>query len=391
MLTLVLLAIATLTVMTTETLPVGLLPQMAFGLGATEAELSLLISVYGAVVVIGAVPLSILVSRVAPRAAMIGVLVAFIVSVSATAASTDITVALAARVAGGAAHAVFYSCSFTVATSVVSPEWKGRAIALVAAGNALALALGVPAGTALGVGWGWQAPFWASAGVLVVIVMGFVISYRPLSAPPTGTRPSTRMLLRAIRSWPLARVALTIILIMGAHFLTYTFVSPTLTRAGVPADLVSVVLVGYGLTGVLSLILAGRWSDTRPRRVLITTVALTAVALGMLFVGQRSTWIVITAIVVWGAAFGAAPALWQLIAVRAAPAAASIGPAVVNSAFNVGISLGAFGGGALLAAFAPADLALPSLALVAIALVLVLRRGWLPGDREATKTEVTRG
>jgi predicted MFS family arabinose efflux permease len=72
--------------------------------------------------------------------------------------------------------------------------------------------------------------------------------------------------------------------------------------------------------------------------------------------------------------------LWQLMAVQAAPSAASIGPAVVNSAFNVGISLGALGGGTLLAVVPAADLALPSLVLVTVALVLVTRPRWLPQD-----------
>jgi predicted MFS family arabinose efflux permease len=379
-LTLVLLMAATLTVMTTETLPVGLLSQMAEGLGVSEGRLGLVVTVYGAVVVVGAVPLSILIARVPPRRAMLVVLALFIVSIGATAASRDLSVALGARVVGGIAHAVFYSCSFTMATSVVAADWKGRAIALVGSGNALALALGVPAATALGAWLGWRVPFWGAAVLLLALLAGLAASYRPLSNPAPEMAPSPRALVDGIRSWPLARVAITIVLVMGAHFLTYTYISPILTGAGVPVAFVSVALAAYGFTGVLGLIVAGRLSDSRPRLLLVVTVALTLVALGLLFVGRASTPVALAALLLWGAAFGAAPVLWQLMAVRAAPAAASIGPAVVNSAFNVGISIGAFGGGSLLAVVAPGVLTVPSAALVAVALLLMVRRRWIPRD-----------
>jgi DHA1 family inner membrane transport protein len=379
-LTLVLLAAATLVVMTTETLPVGLLTQMADSFGVDEGRLGLLVTAYGAVVVLGAVPLSVLIARLPPRSSMLVVLAVFVVSIAATAASGTLGTALVARLVGGAAHAVFYSCSFTMATAVVPERMRGRAVAIVGSGNALALAFGVPAATAVGAWLGWRVPFAGSAGILVVIVAGLALAYRPIPGAAAPHASAWRPLVQEIRSWPLARVALTIIIVMSAHFLTYTYISPILTEAGVPPRLVSVALVAYGIAGVIGLVVAGRFSDAHPGLMIKASVALTLVALGLLWLTRSSAPGAFVATAVWGIAFGAAPVLWQLIAVKAAPAAASIGPAVVNSAFNVGISLGALGGGALFAVAPPADLALPSLVLVAVAFVLVTRRRWLPQD-----------
>lgn len=379
-LTLALLAAATVAIVTTETLPVGLLPQMAAAFGVAEGQIGLMVTVYGLVVVVGAVPLSLLIAKVPPRTAVLGVLGVFVVSIAATAASADLSIALAARVVGGAAHAVFYSCSFAMATSAVDAHWKGRAVAIVGAGNALALALGVPAATALGVWLGWRVPFWGAAALLVGILVGLSVSYRRVASSVAEVPSSMRSLLRGIRSWPLARVALTIVLVTGGHFLTYTYIAPILTDAGVPAASVSVVLAVYGVAGIVTVAIAGRFSDTRPRLLLVASIALTVVAFGLLLLNQDSAAGVVVATALLGAAFGAAPVLWQLTAVRAAPAAASIGPAVVNSAFNVGISLGALVGGSLVTRVEPVDLALPSLGLIAAALLLTLRRGWLPRD-----------
>jgi predicted MFS family arabinose efflux permease len=378
--TLILLAIATLLVMTTETLPVGLLTPMAKGLGVGSSEIGLLVTVYGAVVVVGAIPLSIWMTRLDPRLSMVVVLLMFVVSIAVTASSSDLRTAVVARLLGGAAHAVFYSCSFTLATSVVRESWQGRAVATVGAGNALALALGVPTATALGTWLGWRVPFWAAAAALVTILIGLAISYRPLHQTQLPAAPSAKSLLTSIKSWPLVRVVVTIVLVMGAHFLTYTYISPILADAGLPEGFISLALVAYGVFGVVGLVVAGRYADTYPARLLKVSVALTLVGLTVLWMFRESIAGVIVALVLWGSAFGAAPVLWQLMAVRAAPAAASIGPAAVNSAFNVGISTGALSGGVLLAMIPPAGLALPSILLVAAALALVLSRQWLPRD-----------
>jgi predicted MFS family arabinose efflux permease len=378
-LTLVLLAAATLLVITTETLPVGLLPQMARGLHVGDGQIGLLVTAYGGVVVVGAIPLSAAIARVPPRLAMSVVLAVFVVSIAVTAASAGLGTALVARLVGGAAHAVFSSCSFSIAASVVAERWRGRAVALVGAGNALALALGVPAATALGAATGWRVPFWSASVLLLLIGAVLALSYRPLHALDTVAMPSVPAQLRVAVSGPLARVALTIVLVMTAHFLTYTYISPLLTGAGVPEAAVGFVLVGYGVAGAAALLVGGRLTDRRPRPLLIGTVVVTILSLALLWVFRGAEAGAIGATALWGFGFGAAPVLWQLVAVRAAPSAESIGPAVVNSAFNVGISLGALVGGAAIASVPPATLALLSVVLLVPALALVTRRRWLPG------------
>lgn len=380
-----LLAVATLLVITTETLPVGLLPQIARGLHVSAGRVGLLVTVYGAVVVVGAVPLSALIARFPPRWSMTVVLAVFVASMLGTAASTTLGAAVAARLLGGVAHAVFTSCSFAMAVSVVPPVWRGRAVAITGAGNAVALALGVPAATTLGAQLGWRVPFQLAAAALFAVLVAIVVLHRPSATAGAPEASSARSLLAAAKDPALVRVAVVIVLVMGAHFLTYTYVAPILIGAGVPEASVGLVLIGYGVAGAVGLLVAGRIADRRPRGILIVTIAVTAAALALLWLLRGSAPGAIAATAVWGSAFGAAPVLWQLIAVRAAPASASVGPAVVNSAFNVGISLGALGGGSLLALVPASALALPSVALLAVALVLATRPRWLPADSRTNR------
>ncbi|MDR7276558.1 MFS transporter [Catenuloplanes atrovinosus] len=370
---LTLLAVATLLVMTTETLPIGLLPQVARGLGVAEDRVGLLVTGYGAVVVVAAVPLSAVIARFPIRLATLGVLAVLVVSIGVTAASPGLPTAFAARLLGGAAHAVFYSCTFVMATSAVPERLHARAVAVVGAGNAVALALGVPAATAVGASAGWRTPFWIAAVALTATAVAIGVVYRPVAA--SEARPTAAgHLLRAAVAPPLLRVAATIVLVMTAHFVTYTYVAPLLTGSGIAERAVSLVLLGYGVAGVAGLVVAGRFAQSRLSPLLVASVAITFAALTLLWLLRGSAAGTVAAIILWGTAFGAAPTLWQLTAVRAAPRAASIGPAVVNSAFNVGISAGAWAGGLVLTDLGTGALPLLSMAVLAAAGILLLRR-----------------
>ncbi|WP_163317462.1 MFS transporter, partial [Enterobacter hormaechei] len=65
----------------------------------------------------------------------------------AAAATSSLPVLMAARIAIGMAAGTFMPAANAVAISLVGPERRGRAIAVVTGGLTLATALGVPIGT----------------------------------------------------------------------------------------------------------------------------------------------------------------------------------------------------------------------------------------------------
>ncbi len=380
---LILLAAATFVSMTAETLPVGLLPQIAGGLGTTVQSAGSLVTAYGLVVAIGSVPLSALVARFSRRATLLVVLVVFAVGSAGVALAPSLEVAFVARLVSGAGHAVFYSCAFSIATSVVPETRRGRAASIIGAGNACALGLGVPAATALGVAVGWTAPFFLAAAMFCALVVALALVL-PRSSRVAGRSSSTPVgflgTFRQATAPALVRVGVLILIVMTAHFATYTYVAPILGAAGVAEGQVSVVLLGYGAFGVLGLVLVSFVADSRPRTAAAASIAVMVLVLCALalFAGNPlgASW----SVAVWGLAFGGAPAIWQTLALRAAPTSTSTAPAVVNSTFNVGITLGAVAGGAGLASGATA-LEIGSAAIGVVAFALVLTRGMLAPDR----------
>jgi MFS transporter, DHA1 family, inner membrane transport protein len=368
---LVLLAATTFAAVTTEMLPVGLLPSISAGLGVSESRVGLLVSGYAAVVAVGSIPMAALLERLPRRPVLAALMGTYAVSNAVFAASGGYGLALAARLVAGLAHAAFFAVVVSAAVALVPRPRAGRAVAVVMSGTALALAVGVPVGTALGTALGWRWVFAASAAGLLLLAAAVARLLPDTRVRPGGLAagPERQTVLAGLGQRRLLVMAAVIALLMLGQFTAYTYISPLLLHAGVTREGVSAVLLGYGAAGLAGLALAGVAADRHPRAGLRLTIGLIAACLAGLALAHATLPTVIIA-VIWGMAYGAVPTLTQSAALAAAPAAPDAGPAVVNAMSNVGISGGALIGARELAAGPPPVLAVTGAALAAAALVL---------------------
>src|SRR3954462_15427875 len=149
---------------TAETIPVGLLPQIADGLHVDETDVGLLLTSYAVVAGLSTIPLTALTMRV-PRYLLLAITVAsFVVSQAAASFAPTFLILALARLICARAHGVFWSVIGPVTARLAPPGQAGKATALVFMGNSLAIVLGVPLGTALGQSLGWR----AAVGVIAV-------------------------------------------------------------------------------------------------------------------------------------------------------------------------------------------------------------------------------
>jgi predicted MFS family arabinose efflux permease len=322
---------------TAETIPVGLLPQIADGLHVSEAHVGLLLTSYAAVAGVSTIPLTALTMRV-PRHALIAVAVAvFAVSQLAAAAAPTFLVLMSARLICALAHGVFWSAIAPVAARLAPPGQAGRATSLVFLGNSLAIVLGVPLGTALGQWLGWRAAL-AALGLAGAICAALVL----VVLPPLPADGASRTSISIIRARPVAAVCLVTAVLVIGHFTAYTYLAPLVRRdGGLTGTGLSALLLGYGAAGLAGNWLIGRHVDRRPGPLLIACVAVIVVALALLVpvLGPVPT---VIATLLWGGAFTATPVFLQAAILRVAPQAADAASAVYVVAFQIGI-----GGGAL--------------------------------------------
>ena len=244
---LLLLAAAVCAAVTTEMLPVGLLPSISAGLHVSESQVGLLVSGYAAVVAVTSIPLAAALQRLPRRPVLVVLLAAYGISNAVFALSSSYGLALGARLVAGLAHAAFFAVVVSAAVALVPREKAGRAVAVVLSGATVALAAGVPAGTALGTVLGWRWVF-AGSAVLLLLLAGAVARLLPATPPAAAGGPTV---LAALRQRRLLIIAAVIALFMIGHFTVYTYISPLLLYAGVSRAGVSAALLGYGAAGLL--------------------------------------------------------------------------------------------------------------------------------------------
>ncbi|MEV4619049.1 MFS transporter [Asanoa sp. NPDC049573] len=326
---------------TVEALPIGLLLPMAADLAVTPSQVGMLVTTYGAVVMVASVPLTALARRVPRRLLLSALLAGFVVSTAITAFADTFALVLAARMATAATHALFWAVVVPAAAELFRPGLRGRVVAVVFAGGNLALVLGLPAGTWLGERAGWRASFLAVAGIGAVVLVA-VATLLP-SAPPEqghaarGATPDLR------RFWLLVAVA---VLTTAAAIAAYTFVAVFVTEvSGFAAASVGAILLARGIASVLGIVAVATLVDRGPWRVLIATVALQAVALlGLSALGRQPT-AAVALIAIAGLAFAAFTAALGGLVLQIAPGRSDLAAATLSAAVNVGITGGALASG----------------------------------------------
>ncbi|WP_406317489.1 MFS transporter [Streptosporangium sp. NBC_01639] len=340
------LAISTFVVVTTELLPVGLLPSISEDLGVTQSRAGLLVTVYAFTVGLTAAPLTAWTSRWPRKRLFIGVCAVFALGTVLSGLAVDYPTLLLARFLCGTAHGVFWSIIAGYAAALAGPGRIGRATSIVFAGNSAALVLGVPLGATLGAAAGWRTAFWVMALLALVTVAA---ALRALPHIPGGAALRSADMPKVLRLPRLGPVvAATALLILG-HFSLYTYITPLLHQAGTADAAVGALLSIYGLAGLAGTWFSGTLVDRRPRLVVFGAAASMAVALAALGLGAHLPPIATTAIALWGFALASLPVSLQTAVLRLGAAAPDAASSWYVAAFNLGIGGGALFGGLLLA------------------------------------------
>jgi predicted MFS family arabinose efflux permease len=341
------LALGTFLMLTTEFVVAGILPDIAADVRVGVARAGMLITVFAAGMIVGAPLMAMLTLRMPQRVTLVLALGVFALGHVIVAVGSDFGVLLAARFLTALATGAFWAVAAVVATRVAGPGAGSRAVGVVNAGGMLATVLGVPLGAFAGQLVGWRGTFWALA-VLAVVAMPVIARHVPRGG--AGSRSvSIRSELTALRSGRLWLVLAACAATTGGVLAAYSYVAPLLTeQTGIPANLVPLVLAGFGLGSLLGSVLGGRLGDTRPHTVTIVAPSATAlilVALCLVSSAPIPTTILLVLLGLFG--LGANPVLISL-AVRYAAHAPTLGSSLSVAAFNFGTAAASWIGGVAL-------------------------------------------
>ncbi|QRP47402.1 MFS transporter [Amycolatopsis sp. FDAARGOS 1241] len=177
-------ALGAFVIITTETLPVGLLPDIAAGLGVSLGLAGLLALVPGLSAAVAA-PLFFLGAGWFDRRTVILALGLLVLASNAiVAVAPNFAVVLLARVLLGAAVGAFWTVVTPVGPKLARPARGTRAISIIAAGVSGGMVVGLPAGQFFGTPLGWRVTFAAAGGAALLIVLAQALLLPRI--PPDG-------------------------------------------------------------------------------------------------------------------------------------------------------------------------------------------------------------
>jgi predicted MFS family arabinose efflux permease len=363
---LLVLACAGFVTLMTEVIPAGLLPQISTGLGVTDSLSGQLVTAYAAGSLLTAIPLMTLTQALPRRGLLLTALVGFIIVNAVTAVSDLYWLTLVARFFAGMFGGMVWALLVGYAARIAPPHLIGRAIAITGIGGPLAFSLGVPVGTFLGTVFGWRLAFGGMSVLAVALVLSAYIVLPDFPGQQRGKHVSIRHVLMLPG---LVAILSTMLIFVVAHNILYTYIAPFLQPSGLTSR-VDLVLLLFGVAGIIGLWLAGTFIDRHLRVMVLGSLLIFATIALVLAFATTSPSVILVAVVVWGGVVGAAPTLFQTAQVKAAGEATDMAQAMFVTAWNCGIAGGGLVGGLLLDHIGPASFPWAIFALLLVALWL---------------------
>ncbi|KWX25419.1 transporter [Mycolicibacterium wolinskyi] len=365
------LAAASCLAVTTELLPVGLLPEIGKTFGVSASLTGLLVSLYAVMVATLAVPLTVVTARFGRKPLLLLTLLGYAVCNVMVAVAPVFALVAAGRVIGGISHALFFSLCIGYAPRLVPSAYVGRALAIASGGASVGIVVGVPLATSLGTAFGWRVSFAVLAGVAVVILALVARLLPSVSGDhPAGTARGSRGSLAAV----VGANALTWL----GQFSIYTYISVVLLSSGLGSAFVGPALLVCGACGVIGLFCSAKALDHNPRRTATVVLLIVIGGLAMLALTYPALTWVLLAVALWNGAFGGMASIYQACAVRCHAVAPELAGAWVNASANLGIAGGAAIGAGLLNVAGIGALPISAITLISagLAVVMIARRAF---------------
>jgi DHA1 family inner membrane transport protein len=342
------LALGGFAIGTTEFVTMGLLPQIADGVGISIPQAGHMISAYALGVVVGAPVIAIFGAKLPRRALLIWLMAAYAVFNVLSALAGSYGVLFVARFLDGLPHGAYFGVASLVAASLAAPEHRGRAVASVMLGLSIANVVGVPAATWLGQQVGWRSAYLSTAG-LALLTMVLVLAFVP--SIPGNPAATGRKEMLFFRNGQAMLTLLAGAVGFGGLFAVYSYIAPTVTEVGGLSDsAVPVFTAAFGFGMVAGTWLAGRLADWSVFRTLIWSGVGSGVVMLLVWATAPYGWWLLPAIFLVTAIGSVLVVNLQLRLMTVSGEAQTLGAAMNHASLNIANALGAWLGGLVIAA-----------------------------------------
>lgn len=349
---------------------VGILPVIIERFQVTASRAGLLVGLFALVVAVLGPFLVLFASRFNRKRILTGSLFIFAIVSVLSAYAPSFGSLMGLRILPALFHPVYFSLAMVAAASLYPKEQATKATAYAFIGTSMGMVLGIPITTWVAAQFTYEASFLFCAAVNAIAGIGLIA--RLPDAPMAGKLSYGKQLaiLRKPSLW-LNIAAST--LIFAAMFSVYAYAAEYLNqRAGMSGRVISIILVVFGVGGVLGNLLAGRLlGKSMVKTALLHPVVLAIAYLGLYSFGSPAIGPMVAIALFWGAAHTSGLIVTQIWLTSEAPEAPEFVTGVYISFINLGVTIGSVAGGGFINQFGMQGIIWSGLLFAGLAVVLV--------------------
>lgn len=317
----------------------GILDLIATDLHIRVSTAGLLITVFAFVFAISSPILLVTFAKVERTTLIFFTLIVFLIGNIVAMTSVNFSMLLISRILSAASGSLATVLSINLASRVVEPAYRGRAIGLVVMGISGSLVLGLPIGVFLGNMFNWRIPFSLIALLTIVLLIGVKLSLERIAPVHVITLKEQLVTLKNKRV--LFAHATTFFFLAG-HFTFYAYLTPY-TKSIMHFDglTISILYLVYGVAAVSGGGLAGVLSDRIGiRKTLLVTIFILAISLFVIPFASGAMVVFWVLLIIWGiVSWGITPPIQShLFAI--ATETSDIQQSLNNAALQLGIAFG---------------------------------------------------
>lgn len=360
---------------TSEFMIMGILPDMARGLGVEYTMIGGLVSVYALSYAVFTPTISAFIGRFDRFRILMATIILFLVSdVWTMVASGYVSIALS-RVMTAATSGVMFSVAMAYAVDIVPREMRASTLAWMYAGFNISSIVGVPFGTVLSNIFGWRSVFVLIMAMSLLAILFSVFVLPRTSGPSETVRGGGS--LEMIRDPRVVAGFLITMFAFGGSYVVFTYITPILEDViGFPDEYVGIGLMMFGIMCFISNLAAGKVSShggLRSGRAILLVQMVVMLLLPLSMTGAVTGFVLLMAVgLLMYITNSSVQMLLMDVAGRDYPGSLTLAASLNPTAFSVGIVLGSQVAGVIYDSTGPSELGYGAAVLVLVAMSLTV-------------------
>ncbi|MBO3077048.1 MFS transporter [Mammaliicoccus vitulinus] len=369
------LAVGVFGIINTEMGIIGILPSLASYFDVSVSTAGLLVSLFALAIAFAGPTMPLIFSSMNRKHVMILVLSIFIIGNVISVFTTQFSVALIARVIPAFFHPLYVAMALSVAGSSVSEQEAPKAISNVFIGVSAGMVLGVPIVSFIAEAISIQAAmsFFAIVNIFSLIATIYFVPSIPVTEKLTyGSQ--LKILIKGV-TWI---SILAVLFINAAIFGVYSYLAEYLgTVTNMPSNLISVMLLIYGIANIVGNIIAGKLLADKPI-VTVTAFPIALIALYLIFYPLAEMTIP-TAIIIlfWGILAGIGANINQYWIMSAAPQAPDFANGLFLTSVNLGTTIGTSISGIIITRLGTQEILFVGVIALILSMVFIVMRNMI--------------